>query len=879
VTLDTDLTFADLMAAANGALESGHLAEAMSALDQAVRRGPKLDHPAFLMPDVLWVDVGHAAFFSQALQAGLQPLLMPQSVSDQTFPGLTAGNARGLSHRGISLWDAAIYDYAIQAETTPRVIAESMGDHLEGLSGAYGRATQLIDRAYEWIAGFRPDLVLYPQGYFLPTAVCRLVAAQLGVPVMAIENSFDATRMLVEPTQPVSVPSASPRAWYRDGAAPVSSEAAKAAVDAFFTDVKARKQDEHSSADEAPSDLPQDGKPLVLFLAQVATDASVQFGLSDAYVDQTAAIIGALDAAKANGTRLLVKPHPKENNGLSPIGSTYANTTVAAVENEPQAYKHLIAKRLMMDKDHAWDTYALIRMADAVVTINSQSGLEAAALGTPVITLGDAFYDGLGFTLQAQDSAALKACLTEVLGLSDEQRATRQDAAQRFFAAYHDQYLKPKTAAALVEAIRQRVSAETSAAAAEPASPAEPVAAQAEPSSAPAPEPARPAGPPPDHMARYDWVIDALRPGEGEAGPARIADIACGPGAGTERLAQALSASILACDGDDQAIRLARTEHHHPRIEYRHQAALTDLTGGHDAIVALACLEREPDLAAALQQLCDRLNPGGRLFVAMLAEAAVPLARNLDLVPGHRHHADADLLAALGAQCGLVLTSVQGQSPFHMEHGRLMGPNPSPDALSIQSLDANPTPQILMLVFERVQLSAFDFPTGRRLLLSPHRWRGGSTLTPIDPFAAPGPEGLAERLRAEIYGPVAHIVVADTIEALPFKAANDLLRGLGMLMPPGGRLEVHAPDIAHHARTLLADAATQTGPSAANPAWSALDHAMAGLYGWQRPDDPAGQHRSGWTGPLLISTLKAAGFASVLRVPAAPWALHVAAWK
>lgn len=43
------------------------------------------------------------------------------------------------------------------------------------------------------------------------------------------------------------------------------------------------------------------------------------------------------------------------------------------------------------------NNYALMRQADAVVTVNSKSGVEALLVGTPVVVLGDAFYRGCHF--------------------------------------------------------------------------------------------------------------------------------------------------------------------------------------------------------------------------------------------------------------------------------------------------------------------------------------------------------------------------------------------------------------------------------------------------------------------------------------------------
>ena len=55
-----------------------------------------------------------------------------------------------------------------------------------------------------------------------------------------------------------------------------------------------------------------------------------------------------------------------------------------------------------IDADNMYDMYDLMAGCSAAVTINSQSGLEAAIRGKPVVVCGEAFYGGLGFTCEAQ---------------------------------------------------------------------------------------------------------------------------------------------------------------------------------------------------------------------------------------------------------------------------------------------------------------------------------------------------------------------------------------------------------------------------------------------------------------------------------------------
>jgi hypothetical protein len=82
------------------------------------------------------------------------------------------------------------------------------------------------------------------------------------------------------------------------------------------------------------------------------------------------------------------------------------------------------------------NNYAVLRVADAVVSINSKSGAEAALLGKPVIVLGDAFYRDSPLVRRVdrlQDlPSALLACLAGGLPSS-------RDDIEKYFAAVWQQ--------------------------------------------------------------------------------------------------------------------------------------------------------------------------------------------------------------------------------------------------------------------------------------------------------------------------------------------------------------------------------------------------------------------------------------------------------
>lgn len=56
----------------------------------------------------------------------------------------------------------------------------------------------------------------------------------------------------------------------------------------------------------------------------------------------------------------------------------------------------------------------MIDAADAVVTINSGSGLEALIKGKEVVLAGNAYYGGMGFTHHVSGPELMRATLSQV---------------------------------------------------------------------------------------------------------------------------------------------------------------------------------------------------------------------------------------------------------------------------------------------------------------------------------------------------------------------------------------------------------------------------------------------------------------------------------
>ncbi len=108
----------------------------------------------------------------------------------------------------------------------------------------------------------------------------------------------------------------------------------------------------------------------------------------------------------------------------------------------------------VFDSENEYSTLGLISDADVVVTINSQGGLEAQALGKEVVLLGSSFYDGLGTTWSLPGLSLLPTVLDRIL-VDGEILVDKKKLAE-FFYIYFNLYCVSRDAKGLLAAIRER---------------------------------------------------------------------------------------------------------------------------------------------------------------------------------------------------------------------------------------------------------------------------------------------------------------------------------------------------------------------------------------------------------------------------------------
>lgn len=120
-------------------------------------------------------------------------------------------------------------------------------------------------------------------------------------------------------------------------------------------------------------------------------------------------VVRAVAAALPPGHRLVVKEHPMSI-GRNPVEMLRAVRDMPAVSLvEPHTSSH-----------------RLIDEAAGVVVISSTVGLEAILHGTPVVTLGQPFYAGLGLTRDLDGTAGLTSALAKLPGEEVDRTRTAQ---------------------------------------------------------------------------------------------------------------------------------------------------------------------------------------------------------------------------------------------------------------------------------------------------------------------------------------------------------------------------------------------------------------------------------------------------------------------
>ena len=890
----------------------GRATQACSVFDQvatAVGVPLTLDLPVVLAVHQPWFDVAPADLTRELIDRGHVPCWFDPQEALPSAPGHEDANIDLLTarHRDVSLWEVAAYDFCVRHELSLAEAEASHGARAEDLRREYARARALIDRAHRNFDVYRPECALIAQGHVMGSAVVRAVALARGVRVVAIENTFHSERLLWDDDAALPVVSSRAKSvWLRENSR-VTDAQAEAYVDDFLGRAKGLKSAQHASPSAGspwaaveqhlgldPAADP--GRRRIVLLGQVATDAAVLFGLRPGFTRQLDVIRTVAEYAAREGHTLVVKLHPKEATGESPLGTPYRRLSERQMKADPALAALMTRGAFVLDADNVLDTDQLSAGADACVAVNSQAGLEALVRGTEVVLCGNAFYGGLGFTHEAEDPGSLEVALTRALDGNSRRNAGAE--AKRFFVTYLEGLCQPKTVGIM------------GALCATPGAEASPEATSSEPAPArPAPNAAAAnAGPSraereaygsgerqtavqfesirADHRARYDyaaeWLTAELARARRGDGPLLGIDAFCGNGYGAARLARAPHVCVQGIDASEDAIAVAQSHFGSDRVQFQALRFPCDLPKERfDFATCFESLEHVEEDGALLETLARSLAPGGLLFVSVPNEETLPIAHNAAFFKFHVRHYRTEQLVELAASKGLALRARTGQYAYRTAGPRAVEP------LSEDRMGLDPTipdPHFMVLAFEKVtpeSVAASGPADALRLDLGCGESGPRPGFEGVDIRPLPGIQHVTDMFALDQrFAPnsVQQLYSRHAFEHLSFEDGERAMECWARVLAPGGSLHMLIPDIRYHIAQFLEE--DPTAPSAANPAWTVHEHACAGFWGWQRETGTVWDvHKSGYDFAMLRALLLRHGFEDVVRVDDDPWHLNVIATR
>lgn len=390
--------------------------------DTSLRR-PTVAIPA---PYLHWLGMGHNALVAALAERGLGAYLVHPP--EPSLPAAARQPAPSHYPRQL-LAEAARYMLAIKNECCAPDDVPGLDEQTEAvhalLAVKYAHYRARLESA-------PPDLVLLVQGIEPNNAALRAAAIDLGLPLLALENTASQRRMVWENIAGMpSIQNLARNFYYRFRGA-FRDSMCRQFADRYFADLSSGKAAEHRTPQLT---LPMfDHRPRVLFLGQVLTDSSLVFR-TDGWRTPLEMMQETARWCTEQGQQLVIKLHPKEHLGADPIyNRPYNRLTWRKMSECAPLLAALRACGAIVDHDNAYDTHSLMGNAAIIVTMSSQAGLEAAMLGKPVITGGNPYYANIGFTLNGNNPDALRFSLQNAL--SWQPNASASEFGYIFFEHY-----------------------------------------------------------------------------------------------------------------------------------------------------------------------------------------------------------------------------------------------------------------------------------------------------------------------------------------------------------------------------------------------------------------------------------------------------------
>lgn len=434
-----------------GFVEGEHFSPPQQALHQLpLSPGPEAlletrsDSTAIVAPInwVGWFQLDVQAVLTACAERGTRCILPPRPRRDRRVSlSLERSRFREVRRAGVPLYIASVYDICVTLGVTIERLDPANSAHWNAITDHMERCAAWVEVARRELDRAKPDAVLIPQGHYMVAAIYRYLAILRGLRVVAVENSLNGRRLMWDDISGVAVNKVAVRNHYWRWADLIDAGAAEAHVEWYLSSIKSLKQAQHQSPASAWTGPRRSGRT-VLYLANVLTDSSVMF--NSRVGSQTEAIKATARWALENDCTFVLKIHPRERPGHDKL---FDGLTLNALQEDEAFWALTDSADCVIDHDNRYDTYGLIRQADACVTVCSQAGLEALMMGKETVLLGDAYYGGLGFTHEVHDTAGIPSAVKAAL----DRTPARVDAPRvaAFFYVLDRLYCVEKSAAGL----------------------------------------------------------------------------------------------------------------------------------------------------------------------------------------------------------------------------------------------------------------------------------------------------------------------------------------------------------------------------------------------------------------------------------------------
>ncbi|EDM42977.1 hypothetical protein SCB49_01697 [unidentified eubacterium SCB49] len=332
-------------------------------------------------------------------------------------------------YSGVSLYKVCIYSICNDLMLFKNEI--NLDLHKEVIFKWYSVAKKMIDNLTVLFNTHTFSLVVVINGHSLLDACLLSFAKKKNVPFLSLEGTSNSKKNVWDAITGKVITYNLSRKYFKDYQNKIKKEEVVTYISNFKNTIFDYKKEEHLS-NEINTEVPFN-TPFVLFLGQVYTDAAQLFSLKDDFDSPISVIETVIDTCKKLRMPLLIKLHPKENSGISPV--------IAKPYNLPtyKRVKKYENEHVFIDYQNTYNTFNLIAHSQAVITVNSQAGLEACIYDKPVLTYKNSFYSKTPFTYDYQDKKTLESQLVFVL---NNKILNNRDleAAQQFFFIFFEKY-------------------------------------------------------------------------------------------------------------------------------------------------------------------------------------------------------------------------------------------------------------------------------------------------------------------------------------------------------------------------------------------------------------------------------------------------------